>query len=85
MIEATSKSIRYQTQLTSGAHSALSDTTRDKGGRESGFRPHDLLEAAVASRQRTCDSLQVRRRSGHLQQRLPTPFFFVGMIGRSSQ
>jgi putative redox protein len=27
----------------------FSDTTRDKGGSESGFRPHALLEAALAS------------------------------------
>ncbi len=49
MIEARSESVRYQTQLTNGTHSLLSDTTRDKGGSESGFRPHDLLEAALAS------------------------------------
>ena len=49
MIEATSDSVGYQTQLTSGVHFVLSDTTRDKGGSESGFRPHDLLEAALAS------------------------------------
>lgn len=49
MIEATSKPIRYQVQLTNGRLSTLSDTTRDKGGNESGFRPHDLLEAALAS------------------------------------
>ncbi|MBX3305672.1 MAG: OsmC family protein, partial [Nitrospira sp.] len=56
MVEATSKPVRYQTQLTSGAHSTLSDTTRDKGGSESGFRPHDLLEAALAS----CMNMTVR-------------------------
>ena len=49
MVEAKSENIRYQTQLTSGPHSVTSDTTRDKGGSESGFRPHDLLEAALAS------------------------------------
>ena len=49
MVEAKSENIRYQTQFTSGAHSATSDTTRAKGGSESGFRPHDLLEAALAS------------------------------------
>jgi putative redox protein len=49
MVEAKSQDVRYQTQLTSGAHSGISDTTRDKGGSESGFRPHDLLEAALAS------------------------------------
>lgn len=49
MIEATSEPVRYQTQLSNGVHSATSDSTRDKGGSESGFRPHELLEAALAS------------------------------------
>lgn len=49
MVEATSEPIRYETQLTNGVHRITSDTTRDKGGHESGFRPHDLLEAALAS------------------------------------
>ncbi|TKB70576.1 MAG: hypothetical protein E8D52_00305 [Nitrospira sp.] len=45
MVEATSESVWCQTQLTSGAHSSLLDTTREKGGSESGFHPHGLLEA----------------------------------------
>ena len=49
MIEATSEPVRYQTQLTNGTHSALSDTTRDKGGSELGFRSHDLLDATLVS------------------------------------
>ncbi|MBI3808550.1 MAG: OsmC family protein [Nitrospirae bacterium] len=49
MIETTSDDFRYQTRFTNGTHSAVSDTTKDKGGSESGFRPHDLLEAALAS------------------------------------
>ena len=49
MIEARSEPSRYQTELTNGLHSITSDTTRDKGGSESGFRPHELLEAALAS------------------------------------
>jgi hypothetical protein len=32
MIEATSEPVRYQTQLSSGAHPTFSDTMRDKGG-----------------------------------------------------
>ncbi len=47
MIEAASGAVRYQTQLTNGTHSVISDTTQDKGGSGSGFRPHDLLEAAL--------------------------------------
>ncbi|MFO0699559.1 MAG: OsmC family protein [Nitrospira sp.] len=49
MVEATSETIQYQTQLTNGTHCVISDTTREKGRSESGFRPHDLLEAALAS------------------------------------
>ncbi len=49
MIEAASEAVRYQTQLTNGTHYLLSDTTREKGGSESGVRPHELLEAALAS------------------------------------
>lgn len=49
MIETTSADMRYQARFTNGTHSAVSDTTKDKGGSGSGFRPHDLLEAALAS------------------------------------
>lgn len=49
MIEAAREAVRYQTQLTNGTHCLLSDTTREKGGSESGVRPHELLEAALAS------------------------------------
>ncbi|MEK7761373.1 MAG: OsmC family protein [Nitrospirota bacterium] len=56
MIEVTSDDSRYQTRFTNGAHSAIADTTRDKGGSESGFRPHDLLEAALAS----CVNITIR-------------------------
>ncbi len=56
MIEATSKPVRYQTQLASATHSTTSDTTYDKRGSESGFCPHDLLEAALAS----CRNITIR-------------------------
>jgi len=39
----------YRVQFTDGRHSALADTTPDKGGGESGFRPHELLETALAT------------------------------------
>ena len=32
-----------------GKHTASADTTPDKGGGNQGFRPHELLEAALAS------------------------------------
>ena len=56
MICATSEAARYQTRFSDGEHHGTSDTTVDKGGRHSGFRPHDLLEAALAS----CVNMTVR-------------------------
>lgn len=56
MIRAKSESTRYQTRFSDGEHEAISDTTADKGGAHSGFRPHDLLEAALA----TCVNMTVR-------------------------
>jgi len=56
MICATSESARYRTRFSDGEHHGTSDATVDKGGRHAGFRPHDLLEAALAS----CVSMAVR-------------------------
>lgn len=56
MICATSELTPYQTRFTDGEHQGISDTTADKGGQHSGFRPHDLLEAALA----TCVNMTVR-------------------------
>ncbi|MFQ5342238.1 MAG: OsmC family protein [Anaerolineae bacterium] len=49
MVTCMSLETRYQSLVTNGKHEALSDTTEDKGGSHSGFRPHELLEAALAS------------------------------------
>ncbi len=56
MIVSTSKAPPYKTMFSDGVHEAISDTTLDKGGGNSGFRPHDLLEAALAS----CVNMTVR-------------------------
>lgn len=56
MIRATSRSARYATEFTNGVHRSMSDTTHDKGGADLGFRPHELLEAALA----TCMNMTVR-------------------------
>ena len=57
MIIAGSKEPAYLTPFTDGEHSALSDTTREKGGSGGGFWPHNLLEAALA----TCINITVRK------------------------
>lgn len=49
MIIARSGDAPYRTSFTDGEHTAFSDNTADKGGQGAGFRPHELLEAALAS------------------------------------
>ena len=56
MIVSTSETLPYLTRFSDGFHEAASDTTADKGGGNAGFRPHDLLEAALA----TCVNMTVR-------------------------
>jgi len=55
MIQTTNEAIPYRVQFTDGRHTAIADATQDKGGGESGFRPHALLEAALA----TCINMTV--------------------------
>jgi putative redox protein len=56
MICSKSEEPRYLTRFSNGAHEGIADTTADKGGGSCGFRPHDLLEAALA----TCVNMAVR-------------------------
>lgn len=56
MIVSVSREKRYTTMFTDGKREALCDTIADKGGSDSGFRPHDLLEAAIAC----CLNISVR-------------------------
>lgn len=57
MIRTTSEFPDYKTQFTNGKDIAFADTTADKGGSEAGFRPHELLEAALAC----CINISLRR------------------------
>jgi putative redox protein len=56
MIVAESLPERYQTRFSNGQDAGFSDTSLDKGGGGAGFRPHELLEAALAS----CMSMTLR-------------------------
>jgi putative redox protein len=56
MILTKNEKVNYKTKFSNGEHSAFSDTTIDKEGSNSGFRPHELLEAAVAS----CMNIHIR-------------------------
>jgi putative redox protein len=48
MIEAKSQYEPYRIWFTNGQHEAFADATTEKGGQNAGFRPHDLLQAALA-------------------------------------
>jgi putative redox protein len=56
MITAKSQEQNYRVLFSDGSHLGRSDVTEDKGGSNSGFRPHDLLEAALA----TCLNIWLR-------------------------
>ncbi len=56
MICSTSHEPRYQTRFSNGTNQGVADTSADKGGGSCGFRPHDLLEASLA----TCVNMAVR-------------------------
>jgi putative redox protein len=62
VIKATSEVQAYQTRFTNGQAVSFSDTTGDKGGSGTGFRPHELLEAALA----TCVNMMVRMHAERL-------------------
>ena len=49
MIRTHSQPTPFQVEFTNGQHSAIADTTQDKGGGSCGFRPHELLEASLAA------------------------------------
>lgn len=49
MIKAVGMKGSFKTDFTNGKISSVSDTMPDKGGSGEGFRPHELLEAALAN------------------------------------
>jgi putative redox protein len=48
LIKCYSKEAKFDTWFTNGKHEAHCDAPREKGGGDSGFGPHELLEAALA-------------------------------------
>lgn len=56
MISCSAGDDRWACTVTNGSHEARADTTPEKGGAGAGFRPHELLEAALAS----CLNMSVR-------------------------
>ena len=49
MIESTAEAGTTRVTFANGAVTAVADTLKEKGGSESAFRPHELLEAALAT------------------------------------
>ena len=56
MIRTDSQPDQFLTSFTNGQQVASSDTAADKGSGGRGFRPHELLEAALA----TCMNMSLR-------------------------
>jgi len=55
MVRSTSDAARYRTTVTNGRVQAIADTQKSSGSSDA-FRPHELLEAALA----TCMNISVR-------------------------
>jgi putative redox protein len=56
MIKTNSEESPYKIRFTNGRDTGFADTTKGKGGNDNGFRPHELLEAALA----TCMNMTLR-------------------------
>lgn len=56
MIVCRGEQANYLATFSNGQHTACADVTADRGGAAAGFRPHELLEAALAS----CMNITVR-------------------------
>jgi putative redox protein len=48
MINSQSEGVPYRIRFSDGQHEGFADADATKGGKNAGFRPHDLLEAALA-------------------------------------
>jgi putative redox protein len=56
MIVARAQSERFRTSFSDGLHAGFADAIKADGGQEAGFKPHALLEAALA----TCITITIR-------------------------
>jgi putative redox protein len=62
MVKTTSNTARYQTAVTNGRTETSADTVKEGVGGTAGFRPHEILEAALAS----CMNITVRLKADEL-------------------
>jgi putative redox protein len=56
MVVSRSEDLDYKTHFTNGHYEGFADTSEENGGHGQGFRPHDLLEAALAC----CTNIVIR-------------------------
>lgn len=56
MVEATTLPVPYQVRFRAGENTGLADTVKEGVGGTAGMRPHELLEAALA----TCMTMSAR-------------------------
>ena len=62
MIRTEQGEARYQVGFSNGSHEGLADASLHKGGQGSGFGPHELLEASLA----TCINMWIRMQGDKL-------------------
>jgi putative redox protein len=62
MVKTRSEATRYRTTVTNGRVETTADTTKAGVGSLAGFRPHELLEAAVAA----CMGISARLKADEL-------------------
>jgi putative redox protein len=67
MITASSRPERFATTFSDGIHTGLADAIAADGGAEAGFKPHALLEAALA----TCITITIRMYAERKAMNLP--------------
>ncbi len=79
MIKTNSEESPYKIRFTNGRDVGFADTTKGKGGNDNGFRPHELLEAALA----TCMNMTLRMHAESLSIP-PTEFSITVGLDRSN-
>jgi putative redox protein len=79
MIKTKSEDSPYKIRFTNGRDMGFADNTKGKGGNDNGFRPHELLEAALA----TCMNMTLRMRAEKLSI-APTDFSTTVSLDRSN-
>ncbi len=76
MVKCKNLDKRYKCIIETSNYSIFSDTTKEKGGSEEGIRPHELLEAALAS----CLNITIRMTLDKLKIKADNVFVTVNLM-----